>query len=89
MKKTSVIFKTVFATCIIFSSCKNASTNENAGQNDSSAMAKKDTTPPGELATFHFTYTIANLPPPLQVLEEFSKSNMPILISVNSIQIFF
>ncbi|MDZ4847565.1 MAG: hypothetical protein SH857_18675 [Chitinophagales bacterium] len=39
-------------------------------------------TPMNELAEFRFTYTIANLPPPMQVLDEFSKSGLPVNMSL-------
>ena len=81
MHKTSVFYKTALAICIVFCSCNDSPTEENTGQTDSMAVAK-DTTPVNELATFHFTYTIANLPPPLEVLEEFSKSNMAADVSL-------
>jgi hypothetical protein len=81
MQNLKSISNVLVAVSIFICSCGN---NKNAGEtsgNDSTA-APKDTTPLNELAGFHFTYTIANLPPPLQVLEEFSKSNLPTDVSL-------
>ncbi len=38
--------------------------------------APADTTPVDELAGFKFSYTIANLPPPMKILDEFSASGL-------------
>ncbi len=78
MNFKSTVFKSTLALSIVFFSCNNSSTNENASQADSVAM--QDTTPAGELATYHFTYTIGNIAAlsPMQVLDEFSKSNLPV-----------
>ncbi len=44
--------------------------------------AVTDTTPVNALAEFKFTYTVANLPPPMKVLDEFSRSDLPADVSL-------
>lgn len=81
MKKANPISLTAFVLSLIFCSCSNPpATNEQT--NDSSTNAESDTAPLNELATFKFTYTLANLPSPLSVLDEFSKSGLPTDISL-------
>jgi hypothetical protein len=83
MKRYNLILTSVFALVIILSSC-NSNKNSDEGQvNDSAGVAAAaDTTPVNELASFRFTFTIANLPSPLMVLDEFSKSNLPADLSL-------
>jgi len=59
---------------LLTGSCSNKSGEENKEQ----TTETKDTMPVSEVATFQFTYTIANLPPPMQVLDEFSKSKLEV-----------
>ncbi len=68
---------------LILSSCGNENNSASNEQKKSSEeVAAKDTTPPDELASYHFTYTIANLPPPMEVLQEFSKSNLAVDVNM-------
>ncbi|HKR07211.1 MAG TPA: hypothetical protein VJY62_21425 [Bacteroidia bacterium] len=76
MKNLNLILKSTFAICFIFYSCSNNG-NKEGQANESENTSAADTTPVNELASFRFTFTIANLPSPLQVLDEFSKSNLP------------
>jgi len=76
MKKTTIVFKSVFAISFLLCSCGN-NENKETESGDTATTAVADTTPVNELANFRFTYAIANLPSPLQVLDEFSKSNLP------------
>ncbi len=66
------------ACLLLLGSCNNSN-----NQSDSKATtAVADTTPASEMATFQFTYTIANLPPPMQVLDEFGKSKLEVNTSL-------
>lgn len=44
--------------------------------------AATDTTPLDEVATFHFSYTIANLPSPLTIFDEVTRANLPVEASL-------
>lgn len=82
MKKLNFLPETLFVICIVLFSCnqnKNEVTDKN---NDSINAVVKDTTPISEVGTFKFSFTIANLPSPLVVLDEFSKSNLPVDVSL-------
>src|SRR6187402_377812 len=46
-------------------------------ENDGTAVVT-DTTPIDEVATFRFSYTIANLPSPMTIFDELTKSNLPV-----------
>ncbi len=76
MKKTTLIFNFIFALCIILCSCNSCNNNKEKEQQDGSGAAAADTVPVNELAAFKFSYTIANLPSPLQVLDEFSNAGL-------------
>ena len=41
-----------------------------------------DTTPIDEVATFRFSYTIANLPSPMTIFDEVTKSNLPVDVNL-------
>lgn len=69
-------FAIVLALCFMIYSCKPSKKNE-SGQMSDSMVVKADTTPVNEQAEFNFSYTIVNLPPPLQVIDELSKSDLP------------
>ncbi len=56
---------------------KNA-TDQSGGQ----GKVEQDTTPIDEVATFRFSYTIANLPSPIVIFDEFTKSDLPINVSL-------
>ena len=74
MYKRYIYLSTVIAGLLLTGSCSNKSGEENKEQ----TAETKDTMPVSEVATFQFTYTIANLPPPMQVLDEFSKSKLEV-----------
>ncbi len=57
-----------------------AACNSGTAPEDNTAALEEvpaDTTPVSELASFKFSYTIANLPPPMKILDEFSRSDLP------------
>ena len=74
MYKRYIYLSTVIAGLLLTGSCSNKSGEESKEQ----TAETKDTMPVSEVATFQFTYTIANLPPPMQVLDEFSKSKLEV-----------
>lgn len=74
MHKRYIYLTSVIAGLLLTGSCSNKSGEENKEQTTTAA----DTMPVSEVATFQFTYTIANLPPPMQVLDEFSKSKLEV-----------
>jgi hypothetical protein len=74
MHKRYIYLSTVIAGLLLTGSCSNKSGEESKEQ----TAETKDTMPVSEVATFQFTYTIANLPPPMQVLDEFSKSKLEV-----------
>lgn len=78
MHKRYIYLSTVIAGLLLTGSCSNKSGEENKEQK----AETKDTMPVSEVATFQFTYTIANLPPPMQVLDEFSKSKLEVNTSL-------
>lgn len=78
MHKRYIYLSTVIAGLLLTGSCSNKSGEENKEQ----TAETKDTMPVSEVATFQFTYTIANLPPPMQVLDEFSKSKLDVNTSL-------
>ena len=48
------------------------------GVTEENTVMVEDTTPIDELADFRFSYTIANLPSPFQILDEFAQSDLPV-----------
>lgn len=66
---------------LLLGSCGSNKTENQSGSDVSNTNAAS-VTPADEMATYHFTYTIANLPPPLQVLDEFSKSKMTVNVDL-------
>lgn len=65
-----------FAISVTLFSCSgNKDENQESGN---TATAIQDTTPIDEVATFHFSYTIANLPSPIVIFDEFTKSGLPV-----------
>ncbi len=49
---------------------------------DDTTTVAQDTTPIDEVATFRFSYTIANLPSPIVIFDEFTKSDLPVDVSL-------
>ncbi|MBL0341797.1 MAG: hypothetical protein IPP71_13170 [Bacteroidetes bacterium] len=75
MKNTPLAVLAAFAISITLFSCGG---NKEAPENSSDATAVQDTTPLDEVANFHFSYTIANLPSPIVIFDEFTKSGLPV-----------
>ncbi len=62
-----------------FLSCSSNKSGETTAGNDAlDTTAVADTTPINEMANYKFSYTIANLPSPLEVLEEFNSSGFAV-----------
>ena len=80
MKKIILVSQTFLTGCLILSSCNREQANSE--QSADSTVIATDTTPVSESASFKFSYAIANLPSPFEVLEEFSKSNLPVDVSL-------
>ncbi len=49
---------------------------------DSDSGMAKDTTPLDEVATFRFSYTIANLPSPITIFDEVTRSSLPVDVNL-------
>ncbi len=79
MKNKISALVAAFATSIILFSCGGDKKAENAGEE---VAVAQDTTPIDEVATFRFSYTIANLPSPMIIFDEFSKSNLPVDVNL-------
>ena len=76
MKSTPLALLASFAVSVTLFSCGG---NKEEGKESSDTVAVvKDTTPVDEVANFHFSYTIANLPSPIVIFDEFTKSGLPI-----------
>lgn len=76
MKNTSLALLAAFAISFTLFSCGgNKDGNDESGN---TTTAPADTTPLDEVATFHFSYTIANLPSPIVIFDEFTKSGLPV-----------
>ena len=63
----------------LFSCGGNKNGSDQAGD---TTMVAQDTTPIDEVATFRFSYTIANLPSPIIIFDEFTKSDLPVDVSL-------
>lgn len=70
----------IFTLAVLLGSCGGNKSDSGSGKPDS--MKTVEQTPADEMATYHFTYTIANLPPPLQILDEFSKSKLTVNVDL-------
>jgi hypothetical protein len=80
--KRNLFRATLLGACItLLFSC--SSNNQQGGElaDDGSGMAT-DTTPIDEVATFRFSYTIANLPSPMTIFDEVTKSQLPVRIDL-------
>lgn len=80
MKKQIFSLFGVLIFCVLATSCNNGGNEQESDGRDNNM--EEEVTPVDDLAEFRFTYTIANLPPPMKVLDEFSKSNMPADVSL-------
>jgi hypothetical protein len=67
----------------LLASCNNSqnAASENVTDTATAQMAA-DTTPVNAYSEYLFQYTLLNLPPPMQILSEFSKSNLPVNASL-------
>jgi len=80
MKNKLAAFLAVVALSITLFSCggdKSAS-----DQTGDQAVVAQDTTPIDEVANFRFSYTIANLPSPMVIFDEFAKSQLPVEVNL-------
>jgi len=80
MKNKLAAFVAVVALSITLFSCggdKSAS-----DQTGDQAVVAQDTTPIDEVANFRFSYTIANLPSPMVIFDEFAKSQLPVEVNL-------
>ncbi|MBL7926949.1 MAG: hypothetical protein JNK61_08570 [Bacteroidia bacterium] len=72
----------LLASACLLASCSNAPNPATDSTNDTTAAVAADTTPPNAYSEYLFQYTLLNLPPPMQILSEFSKSNMPVNVAL-------
>lgn len=80
MKNKSAAFLAVAALSVTLFSCGgDKSTSDQTG--DQTVVAQ-DTTPIDEVANFRFSYTIANLPSPMVIFDEFAKSKLPVEVNL-------
>jgi hypothetical protein len=80
MKNKSAAFLAVAALSVTLFSCggdKSAS-----DQTGDQTVVVQDTTPIDEVANFRFSYTIANLPSPMVIFDEFAKSKLPVEVNL-------
>src|SRR4030095_13639024 len=80
MKNLSVALIAAISVSLTLFSCggdKNASE-----QSSDQGNIEQDTTPIDEVATFRFSYTIANLPSPIVIFDEFTKSDLPVDVNL-------
>lgn len=80
MKNKSAAFIAVVVVSVTLFSCggdKSAS-----DQTGDQAVVVQDTTPIDEVANFRFSYTIANLPSPMVIFDEFAKSKLPVEVNL-------
>jgi hypothetical protein len=77
MKKALKAVIPVLTLFLLISACSSNEVKEEGGDHSIETMVE-DTTPIDELADFRFSYTIANLPSPFQVLDEFAQSDLPV-----------
>lgn len=76
MKNKPVALIAAFAISTTLFSC--GSNKTTADQTTDQGTVAQDTTPIDEVATFRFSYTIANLPSPIVIFDEFTKSDLPV-----------
>jgi hypothetical protein len=76
MKNQFVALATVFSLSIALISCSGEKKGSELADDGTTAVT--DTTPIDEVATFRFSYTIANLPSPITIFDELTKSKLPV-----------
>ena len=74
MKKNLILFPALF---FLLASC-----GSEPPPAEQEVQAVVEESPASELATFKFSYSIANLPPPMKIVDEFSKSDLPVNVSL-------
>jgi hypothetical protein len=77
MKNTFKLFVAAITITSLFASC-------GGGQQESqeAETVVQDTTPLDEVATFRFSYTIANLPSPMTIFDEVTQASLPADVSL-------
>jgi exo-beta-1,3-glucanase (GH17 family) len=79
MKKQNSVLVFIAAALVALSSCNSPKSDSDANKTtDSIATSVVDTTPINEVANYKFSYAIANVPSPLEILDEFAKSELPV-----------
>ena len=79
MKNKSAALIAAVAVSFIMISCGGDKATDTSG---TGGVVEQDTTPIDEVATFRFSYTIANLPSPIVIFDEFTKSDLPTDVSL-------
>jgi hypothetical protein len=79
MKITPVI-AFLFSASLFLTSCGGSRNPE--GSDGETSSVPQDTTPIDEVATFRFSYTIANLPSPITIFDEVTRSSLPVDVSL-------
>ncbi len=80
MKNKSAAFIAVVALSVTLFSC--GGDKKASDQTGDQAVVAQDTTPIDEVANFRFSYTIANLPSPMVIFDEFAKSKLPVEVNL-------
>jgi hypothetical protein len=80
MKNINKAASAILLSGLFLTAC--SSNNSNSEQATDSVTVAVDTTPVNEYSEYLFQYTLLNLPPPMQILSEFSQSNLPVDISL-------
>ncbi|MBL0054318.1 MAG: hypothetical protein IPP29_23985 [Bacteroidetes bacterium] len=79
MNKQNSVLVFIAAAFVALSSCNSPKTDSDTNQTvDSIATSVVDTTPINEVANYKFSYAIANVPSPLEILDEFAQSELPV-----------
>ena len=80
MKKLNYTASAILLSGLFLTAC--SSNNTNSEQATDSVTVAVDTTPVNKYSEYLFQYTLLNLPPPMQLLSEFSQSNLPVDMSL-------
>jgi len=80
MKKLFAPLALLFSASVFFISCGGEQKPSELAADANEAVT--DTTPLDEVATFRFSYTIANLPSPMTIFDEVTKSNLPVDVNL-------
>jgi hypothetical protein len=79
MKNHTAVIIAALAISVTLVCCKS---NPEEAQNEETVKVENDTTPINEVGSFRFSYTIANLPSPMQIFDEVTKSNLPVDVTL-------